>query len=254
MGSGEVAGAGCTHHHTVVHVTWSSRRPDRSHHETPPHFPPALPPPDPGLRGPAKAQQEQQENRGQLRAGRQQQPRGRNNRNNTRNNNTRNNNNRNNNGRRAKAGKCGGGAAPNHSYKGQNFLISWRLGCSKFTQSQAERFCKSNNMRAVSLDSRDREDHFLGLVAKDRQRYFWTGGQVRNGRISWPSGRRYNDVAWSHTGGVKLPQPDNREGDEVCLAVLNNSTLTASGSTTCPVITRNLSSVKPSQDKSGIVK
>ena len=85
--------------------------------------------------------------------------------------------------------------------QGQNFLISWRLGCSKFTQSQAERFCKSNNMRAVSLDSRDKEDHFLGLVAKDRQRYFWTGGQVRNGRITWPSGRRYNDVNWSHTGG-----------------------------------------------------
>merc|ERR1712223_894784 len=88
-------------------------------------------------------------NRGQLRAGRQQQQRGRNNRNNNnRNNNNKRNNNRNN-GRRAKAGKCGGGNAPNHSYKGQNFLISWRLGCSKFTQSQAERFCKSNNMRAV---------------------------------------------------------------------------------------------------------
>merc|ERR1711971_1219201 len=166
MGSGEVAGAGCTHHHTVVHVTWSSRRPDRSHHETPPHFPPALPPPNPGLRGPAKAQQEQQEK--------------------------------------------------------QRSAEGWQTTAAKFTQSQAERFCKSNNMRAVSLDSRDKEDHFLGLVAKDRQRYFWTGGQVRNGRISWPSGRRYNDVAWSHTGGVKLPQPDNREGDEVCLAVLNN--------------------------------
>ena len=42
-------------------VTWSSRRPDWSHHETPPHFPPALPPADPGLRGPARTQKEQQE-------------------------------------------------------------------------------------------------------------------------------------------------------------------------------------------------
>ena len=36
---------------------------------------------------------------------------------------------------------------------------------------------------AVSLDSRAKEDHFLGLVAKDRQRYFWTGGKVNNGNI-----------------------------------------------------------------------
>ena len=80
-------------------------------------------------------------------------------------------------------------------------MVSWRIGCSKFTQSAAERFCKDNKMRAISLDSRAKEDHFLGLVAKDRQRYFWTGGKVRSGNIRWPSGRRYNDVNWSNTGG-----------------------------------------------------
>jgi len=158
-------------------------------------------------------------NRGQLRSGRQQQQpqRGRNN---NRNNNRNNRNNQG--GRKAKQSQCGGGNKPNHTYRGQNFLISWRLGCSKFTQSQGERFCRANNMRAVSLDSREKEDHFLGIVAKDRQRYFWTGGEVRNGQISWPSGKRYNDVDWSHTGGAKRPQPDNREGNEFCLAVLNN--------------------------------
>ena len=64
-------------------------------------------------------------------------------------------------------------------------------------------------MRAVSLDSREKEDHFLGIVAKDRQRYFWTGGEVRNGQISWPSGKRYNDVDWSHTGGSVLGEEDH---------------------------------------------
>merc|ERR1711936_544775 len=145
------------------------------------------------------------------------------NRNNSNNNRNNNRNNRNNQGgRKAKQSQCGGGNKPNHTYRGQNFLISWRLGCSKFAQSQGERFCRANNMRAVSLDSREKEDHFLGIVAKDRQRYFWTGGEVRNGQISWPSGRRYNDVDWSHTGGAKRPQPGNREGNEFCLAVLNN--------------------------------
>ena len=95
-------------------------------------------------------------------------------------------------------------------------------------------------MVPISIDSRAKEDHFLGLVAKDRQRYFWTGGKVNNGNIRWPSGRRYNSVNWSNTGGgvsqliiiprdlsttnfrAGRPQPDNREGDEFCLAVLNN--------------------------------
>ena len=147
--------------------------------------------------------------------------------------------------------------------QGQNFLISWRLGCSKFTQSQGERFCRANNMRAVSLDSREKEDHFLGIVAKDRQRYFWTGGEVRNGQISWPSGKRYNDVDWSHTGGSVLgggrspshllfvaapnvPSLITEKGMSSASRFLIISTLTGSDFMTSPATTRNPSSVKPS--------
>merc|ERR1712106_992275 len=153
------------------------------------------------------------------------------NRNNNRNNNNRLRNgrpNRNQNGnRRPKAGGSGGGCRgggqkPNHKYQGKDFLISWRVGCSKFKQSEGEAFCRANNMIPISLDSPAKEKEFLGLVAKDRQRYFWTGGKVNNGNIKWPSGKRYNDVNWSNTGGAKRPQPDNREGDEFCSAVLNN--------------------------------
>ena len=85
-------------------------------------------------------------------------------------------------------------------------MISWRACSTKFTQKQAEKFCRDNGMVAISLDSRAKEDHFLGIVAQDRKRYFWTGGKMiikgRNkGSIRWPSGRRYNDVNWSNTGG-----------------------------------------------------
>jgi len=162
-------------------------------------------------------------NRGQLRSGRQQQQQRGFRNNNTRNNRNNNNSRNNNNNRRPKqSGGCSGGNAPNYKFQGQDFLISWRMGCSKFRQGDAERFCSQNGMRAISLDSRAKEDHFLGLIAKDRQRYFWTGGKVNNGKISWPSRKRYNDVNWSNTGGAGRPQPDNREGDEFCLAVLNN--------------------------------
>jgi len=159
-------------------------------------------------------------NNNRLRNGRQQQ--------NRRPNNRRPNRNQNGNRRPKAGGNRGGGCKggrfePNHSYQGQDFLVSWRVGCSKFTQSEGEAFCRANRMRAISLDSPAKEREFLGLIAKDRQRYFWTGGKVNNGNgIKWPSGKRYNDVNWSNTGGAKRPQPDNREGDEFCLAVLNN--------------------------------
>jgi len=119
-------------------------------------------------------------------------------------------------------GSCGGGNKANHEFGGQSFLLSWRVGCTSFTHSEGESFCRANGMRPISLDSSAKEREFLRLVASDRQKYFWTGGNVRDGNISWPSGRSYNNVAWSHTGGASRPQPDNREGNEFCVAVLNN--------------------------------
>merc|ERR1712001_169883 len=119
-------------------------------------------------------------------------------------------------------GNCGGGHRPNHQFGGQNFLVSWRLGCSGFTQGQGENFCRANGMRPISIDNSAKESEFTRLVAREGQKYFWTGGKMNGGRISWPSGRSYNNVNWSHTGGAGRRQPDNREGDEFCVGVLNN--------------------------------
>ena len=97
--------------------------------------------------------------------------------------------------------RCGGGNRANHQFQGRNYLVSWRLGCSSFTQSGGESFCRSNGMRLVSLDSTAKEREFLGLVSREGQRFFWTGGRVRGRSISWPSGRRHDNVNWSNTGG-----------------------------------------------------
>merc|ERR1712013_700708 len=82
-------------------------------------------------------------------------------------------------------------------------------------------------MRPISIDSSGEEREFLGLVGRENQKYFWTGGKLsgrtrRGDTIQWPSGKVYNNVNWSNSGGAGGPQPDNREGNEFCLAVLNN--------------------------------
>ena len=100
-----------------------------------------------------------------------------------------------------RGGRCGGGHEPNHNFDGQSFLVSWKLGCTAFTVSSGEAFCRANGMRPISLDSSAKEKEFLGLVEREHQAYFWTGGKVSGRNISWPSRKRYNSVNWSHTGG-----------------------------------------------------
>merc|ERR1712029_358852 len=70
----------------------------------------------------------------------------------------------------AGGGRCGGGNSPNFQFQGRNYLLSWRLGCTDFTQSQGLAFCRSNGMRAVSLDSAPRRLSSRG----------WWSGRVRD--------------------------------------------------------------------------
>ena len=62
-------------------------------------------------------------------------------------------------------------------------------------------------MRAISLDSEAEVREFMGVVAREGQKYFWTGGNLRNGhtQVVWPSGAsqpvRSLGTYWSHTGG-----------------------------------------------------
>lgn len=117
-------------------------------------------------------------------------------------------------------------SAPNHSFGGKSYVLSWLNGCSQFTGNEAASYCASMNMRAISLDDPNKAQHFISQLAGDRsQTYFWTGGNVnhRAGFVQWSNGvsQPFNSIRfWSRTGGLGRPQPDNREGGEVCLAVL----------------------------------
>ena len=74
--------------------------------------------------------------------------------------------------------------------------------------------------RLCDFDGCDRPD----LFPKNINGWFWSANQVAMPPTNGT--RRFHD--WSHTGGLGVPQPDNREetqlhGDtESCMAVLNN--------------------------------
>merc|ERR1719323_2348014 len=123
---------------------------------------------------------------------------------------------------------------PNHNYQGRGYVVTFfdkSDGCNKFTAEEAVEFCKSIGGNAVSLDSNEKALAMMDLLRQRAQRYMWTGGRIDHnaGVVTWPSGAREGYVEgqrfWSHTGGAKpvaLPQPDNRDGNEICIGVLNN--------------------------------
>ena len=109
----------------------------------------------------------------------------------------------------------GGGSCPtsgpNHSFGGQQFVISWQNGpkstCGQFTGSGASSYCSSMGMRPISLNDGAKAQHFIDLLARDfRQTYFWTSGRLdhRGGRVNWGNGasQQINQIPyWSRTGG-----------------------------------------------------
>ena len=139
----------------------------------------------------------------------------------------------------------------NHEFQGKSYLLTWRMGRNNFDWTGGVRFCQSQGMQLVSLDDKEKTEHFLRLLSTDRSPYFWSGGQVsRDSRtLTWPSGKSepiargqvgedlfciplfHDDYSsmihfpsllqhpWSFTGRTG-PQPD---GGERCLAVLNNT-------------------------------
>jgi len=112
----------------------------------------------------------------------------------------------------------------NYQFEGRNYLLTWRQHRNNFDWSGGVRFCEQQGMKLISLDSKEKSEHFLRLVGQDRAPYFWAGGRLsRDGRsLSWQNGKtesvRRGQHPWSFTGRTG-PQPD---GGEICLAILNN--------------------------------
>ncbi|XP_053635133.2 pulmonary surfactant-associated protein D-like [Cherax quadricarinatus] len=109
---------------------------------------------------------------------------------------------------------------------GSEYYFSWRHdGKRKYTGDAAARVCTSlgRGWYPVGISSQDEIIYISGIVGRDRLEYIWTGGRRSGSGFIWLNGEPFTVTDWSHTGGFRRPQPDNREGGrENCLAVLNN--------------------------------
>merc|ERR1711935_954006 len=88
-------------------------------------------------------------------------------------------------------------------------------------------YCLSRGGRIISLDTREKIEHFLGVVSGPiGSSYFWTGGMLSEDKtkVHWDNGNIGAVVRGKHPwsfGGLRGPQPDGI-GSEDCVAVLNN--------------------------------
>merc|ERR1739848_211273 len=126
-------------------------------------------------------------------------------------------------GGRRNRGRCSANQ-PNHDFGGKSYLVSWRSGCTSFSHGEGAAFCRSVGMQPISLDTPAKERHFTGLVAQERQKYFWTGGNVNHGR--------------------NPPSPTTERAMRTVSPSSTTSTTMVSSSTTCPATTESLSSAR----------
>nr|XP_053635071.1 L-selectin-like [Cherax quadricarinatus] len=108
---------------------------------------------------------------------------------------------------------------------GSEYYYSWRHdGGRTYTGNAAASLCTSlgGGWQPVGISSPDEVAYINSIVGRERLQYTWTGG-IRSGNgFRWQNGEPFSVADWSHTGGFSRPQPDNREGQENCLAILNN--------------------------------
>jgi len=137
-------------------------------------------------------------------------------------------------------------------YGNHNYLFSWqsndpRVRSANWDWFNARNYCRKRCMDLVSFETADEYEWVKQRVQSVK--YIWTSGRLCNfdgcdrpdffpkningwfwsanqARLNPTNGTLFQD--WSFTGGVRQPQPDNREKihqggeDEACLAVLNN--------------------------------
>ncbi|XP_045612377.2 uncharacterized protein [Procambarus clarkii] len=109
---------------------------------------------------------------------------------------------------------------------GRAYHLSWCHDSGRtYTWEHASRYCAAlgHGFQALSIETQP-EQHFIAtIIVKHYIQDIWTSGNKVNSRYwSWLSGAAMSYTNWSRTGRRGVPQPDNTDGNEDCLAVFNN--------------------------------
>ncbi|XP_037795995.1 uncharacterized protein LOC119591334 isoform X1 [Penaeus monodon] len=105
------------------------------------------------------------------------------------------------------------------------YHFSWHHDGNKtYTWDGANQYCGNlgSGWQGISIETRQEDSLVREAITEDHLPWIWTSGQLKNHGFAWASGEEFVGLNWSHTGGNHRPQPDNREGNENCLGVLNN--------------------------------
>jgi len=118
-----------------------------------------------------------------------------------------------------------GGGGADGSNGGSEYHYSWlHDGNRKYTHGGAVGYCNGlgGGWGPVSIETGGESSYINGVIGSNRKEYIWTGGVKAGSGWRWSSGGSFSGLNWSSTGGARRPQPDNREGNENCLAILND--------------------------------
>merc|ERR1712045_123515 len=132
----------------------------------------------------------------------------------------------------------------------KNYHFSWvAVGRNtKWDWEGARNYCRKFCMDSITIDTPTEARWVKNLIDDEDLHYIWTGGRkcnfkgcerkdfqptIENGWYWAPTGKRIpapkkcGYCEWSHTGGLRRSQPDNREqkqggNEEACIGILNN--------------------------------
>ncbi|KAK7072150.1 Lectin C-type domain [Halocaridina rubra] len=108
---------------------------------------------------------------------------------------------------------------------GSEYHYSWvHDGGKERTHDSAVSYCNrlGGGWVPISIETSGENSFVTRVISQHKLDYIWTGGVKSGSNWRWLNGGSFRGLGWSPNGGFKRPQPDNREGDENCLAVLNN--------------------------------
>ncbi|XP_043233568.1 collagen alpha-2(I) chain-like isoform X1 [Amphibalanus amphitrite] len=109
------------------------------------------------------------------------------------------------------------------------YYLSWRDAPPTrmlYTWAEADDICRMEGGQLISVNTREKQSYLSWLFDEEAEdiRSLWTSGKFQTGEFRWADGTAVSAgyTRWSRTGPLFQPQPDNAEGFEDCIAVLND--------------------------------